>query len=529
MGSSDRFNRGIVGRARPLGLALALSATFAMAGAAPALASTVSTGSGTLTYTAANNEANQTVVSLAGGTYTVSDSGATITAGAGCSSVNATKATCAGAGVSSISVTAGNLSNLVWITAPTKATVFGGDGNDTLIGGAGNDILVGCGGDDNISGGGGADSLFDGLFCAGGGNDTLDGGPGPDAMFGGPGTDTATYASRTAPVFVSLDGVANDGEATEGDNVADDVENVTGGSGDDNIIGSSAANIILGGAGNDVLLGEPSDSALDPDYTGSGKDSIFGGDGNDAIGGGLGANLISGGNGNDSLHGGPGADTIDGGSGNDDLEAVDGVVDTVNCGTGTADSAAADPDDLVSSSCEAVTISDFNSSGDDTSGDGFDSSTTDCGSGDGSTFFASSASSGGDPFGGGDPCLAAQSDVCAAVGVSRRTSLHGRAVVVRVHLPKALAGLGLVCKGKLRLDALPGKARKPSAKGLKIGSTSFSLKGGQAKRLDLQISRAGRRLLQGGDHTSARVTIFTKGAGSTPATDAPIVIKAPVN
>jgi Ca2+-binding RTX toxin-like protein len=525
MGSSDRFNRGIVGWVRLLGLVLAACLALGAASAASANAATVSTGSGTLTYTAANNEANQTVVSLAGGTYTVSDSGATITAGAGCSSVNATKATCGGAGVSSITVSAGNLSNLVWITAPTKATVFGGDGNDNLIGGAGNDILVGCGGNDQISGGAGADLLFDGLFCAGGGNDTLDGSAGPDAIFGGPGTDTVTYASRTAPVFVSLDGIANDGEATEGDNVADDVENVTGGSGGDNITGSSAANIILGGAGNDVLLGEPGDSALDPNYTGSGKDSIFGGDGNDAIGGGLGDNLISGGNGNDALYGGPGADSIDGGAGNNGIHAMDGVVDTVNCGPGT-NTGEADDIDVLNPNCVGVTLSNFDSSGDDTSGD--DSGSSDCGS-DGGSFFDSSDSSGGDPFGGGDSCLAAQSDVCAAVGVSRRTSLHGRAVVVRVHLPKALAGLGLVCKGKLRLDALPGKARKPSAKGLKIGSTSFSLKGGQAKRLDLQISRAGRRLLHGGNHTSARVTIFTKGAGGTPATDSPIVIKAPGN
>jgi Ca2+-binding RTX toxin-like protein len=523
MGSSDRFNRGIGGWVRLLGLTLAACLALGAASGASALASTVSKSGSTLTYTAANNEANQTVVSLAGGTYTVSDSGATITAGTGCSSVNATQATCAGAGVSSISVSAGNLSNLVWITAPTKATVFGGDGNDTLIGGAGNDILVGCGGDDNISGGGGADSLFDGLFCAGGGNDTLDGGPGPDAMFGGPGTDTATYASRTAPVFVSLDGIANDGEAAEGDNVADDVENLTGGSGDDNITGSSAANIILGGAGNDVLLGEPSDSALDPNYTGSGKDSIFGGDGNDAIGGGLGDNLISGDNGNDSLHGGPGVDSIDGGSGNDDLEAVDGVVDTVNCGTGTTDSAAADPVDVVSPNCEAITLSTYNPFGDDTSGT--DSGSTDCGS-DGGSFFASSDSSGGDPLAGLDgSCLDSQGAVCSAVRVSRHAAIHGGAVGIRVSLPKALAGLGLVCKGKLRLDALPGTARKPNAKGLKIGSTSFSLKGGQAKRIDLQINRMGRRRLERSGRMSARASVFAKGSAS-PAKSSTITINA---
>lgn len=492
MGSSDRLNRGIVGWVRLLGLTLAACLAVGAASAASALASTVSKSGSTLTYTAANGEANQTIVSLAGGVYTIQDSGATIAGGTTCSAVNANKVTCPGAGINAITVNAGDMNDLVWVTAATSATVTGAAGNDTLIGGNGNDVL--------------------------------DGGTGPDAIYGGPGTDTVTYASRTASVFVSLDGAANDGEAAEGDNVADDVENVTGGSGDDNITGSSAANIILGGAGNDVLLGERSDSAQDPNYTGSGNDSIFGGDGNDAIGGGNGDNLISGGNGDDSLYGGPGADSFDGGSGNDDLEALDGVVDAVNCGTGT-DSGAADQDDVISPSCEAVTLSTFNPFGDDTSGT--DSSSTGCGS-DGGSFFDSSDSSGGDPFGGGDPCLDAQSGVCSAVGFSRRTTLHGGAVAVRVHLPKALADTGLVCKGKLRLDIAAGKPHKSQSRRLiKIASKSFSLGGGQSKRVDLQISRAGRRLLQGDDHTSARITIFAKGSGSTPATDAPIVIKAP--
>jgi len=530
MGSSDRLNRGIVGWVRLLGLTLAACLALGAASAASALASTVSKSGSTLTYTAANGEANQTIVSLAGGVYTIQDSGATIAGGTACSAVNANKVTCPGAGLNAITVNAGDMNDFVWVTAATSATVTGAAGNDTLIGGNGNDVLIGCAGDDTLTGTGGADVLVDGFFnCAGGGNDTLDGGTGPDAIYGGPGTDTVTYASRSASVFVSLDGAANDGEAAEGDNVADDVENVTGGSGDDNITGSSAANIIVGGAGNDVLLGERSDSAQDPNYTGSGNDSIFGGDGADAIGGGNGDNLLSGGNGDDSLYGGPGADSFDGGSGNDDLEALDGVVDAVNCGTGT-DSGAADQDDVVSPSCEAVTLSTYDPFGGDASGDGFDSSATDCGSGDGSTFFDSSGSTGGDPFAGLDgSCLDSQGAVCSAVRVARHAAIHGGAVGIRVSLPKALAGLGLVCKGKLRLDALPGKARKPDAKGVKIGSTSFSLKGGQAKRIDLQINRAGRRRLEGAGRMPARGSVFAKGAGSMPATSAPIVIKAPGN
>ncbi|MEK6251987.1 MAG: calcium-binding protein [Actinomycetota bacterium] len=514
------MNRGIVGWVRLLGLTLAACLALGAASAASALASTVSKSGSTLTYTAANGEANQTIVSLAGGVYTIQDSGATIAGGTACSAVNANKVTCPGAGLNAITVNAGDMNDLVWVTAPTNAIVTGAAGNDTLIGGNGNDVLIGCAGDDNLSGLGGADTLLDGaLNCAGGGNDTLDGGAGPDVMFGGPGTDTVTYAGRTASVFVSLDGVANDGEAGEGDSVANDIENVTGGSGDDSITGSSAANIILGGAGNDVLLGERSDSALDPNYTGSGNDSIFGGDGNDAIGGGNGDNLLSGGNGDDSLYGGPGADSFDGGSGNDDLEALDGVVDALNCGTGT-DSGAADQNDVVSPSCEAVTLSTYDPFGGDTSGT--DSGSTDCGG----SFFDSFGSSGGDPFAGLDgPCLDSQGAVCAAVRVSRHAAIHGGAVGVRVSLPKALAGLGLVCKGKLRLDALPGKAHKPDAKGLKIGSTSFSLKGGQAKRIDLQINRVGRRRLERAGRMPARASVFAKGSAS-PAKSSTITINA---
>lgn len=520
MGSSDRLNRRCAGRVRLLGLTFAACLALAGLHAAPSLASTVSKSGSTLTYTAANGEANQTIVSLAGGVYTIQDSGATIAGGTACSAVNANKVSCPGAGLNAITVNAGDMNDIVWVTAATNATVTGAAGNDTLIGGNGNDVLIGCAGDDTLTGTGGADVLVDGFFnCAGGGNDTLDGGTGPDAVYGGPGTDTVTYASRTASVFVSLDGAANDGEAAEGDNVADDVENVTGGSGDDNITGSSAANIIVGGAGNDVLLGEPTDSF---DNGSSGIDTIVGGDGNDALQGGNGDNLLVGGNGNDALYGGPGADRIDGGPGSDGIHALDGVVDSINCGPDT-DSGEADQIDVVNPSCEAVTLSTYDPFGGDTSGT--DSGSTDCGS-DGGSFFDSSDSSGGDPFAGLDgSCLDSQGAVCAAVRVARHAAIHGGAVGIRVSLPKALAGLGLVCKGKLRLDALPGKARKPDAKGLKIGSTSFSLKGGQAKRIDLQINRAGRRRLGGTGRMPARVSVFAKGSAS-PAKSSTITINA---
>ncbi len=383
MGSSDRINRGIAGRARLLGLTLAVCLAIGAVSAAPSLASTVSTGSGALTYTAASGEANQAVVSLTSGNYTVQDSGATITAGAGCSLVNANKATCAGAGITALSVNAGNMTNTVWNTTSTNSTIIAGDGNDTLIGGSGNDALIGCGGDDTYNGGPGADTLVDAFGCAGGGNDTFDGGPGPDAIFGGSGSDTVTYASRTASVFVSLDNVANDGEAGEGDNVHDDVENVTGGTGDDNISGSAAANIISGAGGDDVLVGEPNDSSSGS----SGDDVIVGGDGDDALAGGNGANLMIGGNGNDALYGGPGGDTIAGGAGNDVIHAQDGVVDTINCGPDT-DTGEADDFDVIDANCESLSTA----SGDDSSGIDDGSDFSNCGSD-----FRASASDTSDP------------------------------------------------------------------------------------------------------------------------------------
>ena len=107
----------------------------------------------------------------------------------------------------------------------------GGAGADTLVGSAGTNVLRGGAGNDSLSGGGG--------------NDTLDGGADADTLAGGSGTDTADYSTRSSGVNVSIDGVANDGEPGEADNVATDVENLTGGSGADTLTGSGAANTLL--------------------------------------------------------------------------------------------------------------------------------------------------------------------------------------------------------------------------------------------------------------------------------------------
>ena len=68
------------------------------------------------------------------------------------------------------------------------ATLFGGNGNDTLTGGGGNDRLFGGPGDDTVIGGKGTDTAFLGagndlfIWNPGDGNDTVDGGAGFDTL-----------------------------------------------------------------------------------------------------------------------------------------------------------------------------------------------------------------------------------------------------------------------------------------------------------------------------------------------------------
>src|SRR5439155_24045339 len=114
----------------------------------------------------------------------------------------------------------------------------GGDGNGNLRGGRGSDALNG-----------------------GNNNDVMTGGPGADVFNGGAGIDTADYHEAHSPLAVSLDNLNNDGavgDAThpaEHDNVHGDVENITGGSGNDKLIGNASNNRLVGGPGNDSLTG----------------------------------------------------------------------------------------------------------------------------------------------------------------------------------------------------------------------------------------------------------------------------------
>jgi Ca2+-binding RTX toxin-like protein len=173
-------------------------------------------------------------------------------------------------------------------------TVNGGSQADHLIGSAGNDTLRGSGGDDVFDGGGGADTIS-----------------------GGSGNDTMDYSGRTAPVVVTLDGVANDGATGENDNVGTDVDVVLGGAGDDYITGHSGTNELDGNGGSDTLNGGGGNDVLNG---GAGDDRLFGDGNDDALHGGDGRDRLDGGAGNDTLDGGADADVLYGGDGTDALD-----------------------------------------------------------------------------------------------------------------------------------------------------------------------------------------------------------------
>ncbi len=178
---------------------------------------------------------------------------------------------------------------------PAAITLAGGAGNDristirakaTLDGGAGDDVLL-------------PDEIRPIVAAPG----ATPGG----VIRGGAGQDTVAYETSPEAVNVSLDGIANDGRAGEKDNVATDVEHITGPAKGSVLTGGTADNTLTGGAGNDTLDGLAGD------------------------------------------------DTLSGNAGNDEFNAVDGVGDdTVTCGDGD-DLVFADFGDTVEAGvCETV-------------------------------------------------------------------------------------------------------------------------------------------------------------------------------
>ncbi len=325
---------------------------------AASLAATLTESGGSIEYQAGAAEANNLTVSLGTGVLSFHDTGAPVTAGAGCSQVGVHLATCP-LPTGDTGIHLGNLADRLAITADIGAnSAFGGKGADTLVGGPGNDQFFGQNGSDTLRGGGGDDHLYAGSLAGsdskvaqnqvfgGDGNDQLVGSvsgarsmysggagddvftnasrPAPDTFSGGTGVDRASYfvpftsgmrRPDMTPHTVTLDNVANDGAANEQDNIEADVENLTGGFGPDHFTGTFAGNAFSGRNGKDVLDGMGGDDALSG---GRGLDTIDGGNGSDhLLSGGRGADTIMGGHGDDMLFGGAGFDSLLGGDGND--------------------------------------------------------------------------------------------------------------------------------------------------------------------------------------------------------------------
>jgi Ca2+-binding RTX toxin-like protein len=244
----------------------------------------------------------------------------------------------------------------------------GGNGNDNLSGYLGNDELNGEVGDDFLSGDEGDDYLIGGVgndYLTGGmGNDYLIGGVGNDTFDGGDsdgndvfvinagvdtgikkildplngGFDTLDFSS-TISTAIQISLLANNTNITVATNLQiaafsalDQIENLSGGGGNDDLSGNALNNVIhgdsgndglYGGNGNDILLGGSGNDFVSGD---GGNDTLFGGVGNDGLYGDIGNDLLTGDGGDDVLYGKAGNDILNGGTGND-IYYIDAVHD----------------------------------------------------------------------------------------------------------------------------------------------------------------------------------------------------------
>jgi len=332
--------RTIVVRAGRVLTAAAFAIAFVGLHPSAAFASSGGVSGGVLTYNATNNENQDVVITSSGagqatlkdwGTFSMSQTGGCVASGGN---------TLACTGVTSIVLNLGNFGDIAdWTAVSYPVTFNGSSGADEAYGGSGNDTLnMGTGGD-YAEAGAGSDTIVNDS-----GTDTAYGQAGDDTfnesaddfsddyLWGGAGTDTVSYAGRTERVDASLDGVQNDGEVGESDNVESDIEHITGGAGNDTLVGSDlAANILIGNDGNDVLQGLGGGDSL---QGGVGEDFLDGGTGNDTLAAGGDADTVSGGSGADAIDAGDGNDTIDGGDQNDTIDTGLGGADVAQGGLG---------------------------------------------------------------------------------------------------------------------------------------------------------------------------------------------------
>lgn len=169
-------------------------------------------------------------------------------------------------GVSAINGTGNTLNNVIAGNSANNV-LNGGLGTDTLsygnasagvtvslaittaqnTSGAGTDTVVGF---ENLTGSGFADNLIGNSFA-----NTLIGGLGNDSLTGGLGVDTASYATASTGVTVSLATTLAQNTVGAGSDTLSGFENLTGSNFHDNLTGDGLANTLIGGLGNDTLTG----------------------------------------------------------------------------------------------------------------------------------------------------------------------------------------------------------------------------------------------------------------------------------
>jgi trimeric autotransporter adhesin len=300
-------------------------------------------------------------------------------------------------------ITTGGGNNTITTGGGNNTITTGGGDNTITTGGSGNNTVTTGGGDDHVTTGGGADTIHTGdgndVVNAGGGDDAIVGGQGGGNDFydGGSGVNTVEYPSATNSVTIDLNEIDRSGDpviggalgavlataalpadtpvgyaqgADIGVDVLLNIQNATGGSGNDTIIGNGFNNILDGGIGADSLTGGSGndtyvvDNAGDAvtETAGEGTDTVqssidytlganlenltltgsaFVGTGNTAdnvITGNAGINVLFGLDGNDTIDSGGGADLLIGGLGNDTYivhSGGEGIFENANEGTDT--------------------------------------------------------------------------------------------------------------------------------------------------------------------------------------------------
>jgi Ca2+-binding RTX toxin-like protein len=239
-----------------------------------------------------SGEANRLSVARGeAGEFQVTDVGASLRAGPGCTAVAQQRVDCpTSSPLWTAFVFAGDGDDTV--SSSVAVNVDGGSGDDRLAGSPGADVLYGGTGRDVLRGAGGDDGLHDGRLLTFEAPDWPGQSVGSpvrsrvapvraarDAFDGGAGVDTLGYSGRRRGVVVDLSRDRDAGARDEDDSVRG-LEGVVGTAGKDRLLGDELANSLDGGAGDDLLVGRAGDDRLE---LGAGSNRARGDAGDDSI------------------------------------------------------------------------------------------------------------------------------------------------------------------------------------------------------------------------------------------------------